>query len=355
MKERVQELQNRLPQGIDAVLITSPINRFYYAGFRSTAGTLFITKNSSTFFIDFRYIEAAEATVKGSEVILQENIRTQLNDIIKKEHIKTIGTETSYMSMEEFGNFQKMLDAELLFDERVNTLILEQRRYKSQQEIEYIKQAQAISEQAFEKILGMVKVGVTERAIALELEFETKRLGSERNAFDYIVNSGVRTSMPHGVPTDKKIEAGDFVTIDFGSVVCGYHSDMTRTFAVGFASDEMKAAYDVTLRAQQAAIDTIKAGVKCCEIDKAARDIIYAAGYQGCFGHGLGHSFGLQIHENPRYNEICDQPTEVGHVMSVEPGIYMKNKFGLRIEDIVAVTETGCINLTKTPKKLLIL
>lgn len=358
MIERIKKLQNSLPDGVDAALVTEGINRRYYTKFRSSAGTLLITKNSATFIVDFRYIEAAEKTIKGCDIFIQNttaDLKNALNNVIKKEGIKTVGTDVSYMSVTTHKQLADMIDAELLCDNRVDEVILEQRRYKSQEEIDNIVKAQRIAEAGFEHILKFVKVGMTEREVSLELEYTTKKLGSEENSFDFIVVSGVRTSMPHARPIDKKIEAGDFVTMDFGCKIDGYHSDMTRTFAVGHVSDEQKKAYDTVLKAQLASLDAIKAGVRCCDIDKVARDIIYGAGYEGCFGHGLGHGVGLEIHENPRYNGITEKLTQAGHVMTVEPGVYLKNQFGLRIEDMVVVTETGHINLTKSPKELIIL
>lgn len=180
-------------------------------------------------------------------------------------------------------------------------------------------------------------------------------LGAEGVSFDFIVVSGKNSSLPHGVPTDKKIEKGDFITMDFGGIVGGYCSDMTRTVAVGGITDEQKMVYDTTLKAQLAAIDAIKAGAICGDIDKIARDIIYDAGYKGCFGHALGHSVGIDVHESPNLSPNNQSILQIGNVVTVEPGIYLENKFGVRIEDMVYVTENGCINLTNSKKELLIL
>ena len=182
-----------------------------------------------------------------------------------------------------------------------------------------------------------------------------RRMGSEGVSFDFIVVSGKNSSLPHGVPTDKVVERGDFVTMDFGAVVGGYHSDMTRTIAVGEASDEMRLVYDTVLKAQLESEKVIRAGAVCQDVDKVARDIINAAGYEGCFGHGLGHSVGVEIHENPAFSPRCETVLKPGMVMTVEPGIYLENKFGVRIEDMVYVTETGSLNLTTSKKELIIL
>ena len=180
-------------------------------------------------------------------------------------------------------------------------------------------------------------------------------MGSEGVSFDFIVASGKNSSMPHAVPTDKKIEAGDFVTMDFGAVINGYRSDMTRTVAVGHVTDEQTKVYNTVLKAQTAALDSIKSGMVCKDIDKIARDIIYNAGYENCFGHGLGHSVGIEIHESPCFNLRDTTLLQSGMVLTVEPGIYLENNFGVRIEDMVVVTNEGCINITKSDKKLIVL
>jgi Xaa-Pro aminopeptidase len=186
------------------------------------------------------------------------------------------------------------------------------------------------------------------------MEFFMRRMGSEGVSFDFIVVSGKNSSLPHGVPTDKLVQVGDFLTMDFGAVVGGYHSDMTRTVAVGSASDEMRLVYDTVLKAQLESEKAIRAGAVCSDIDKIARDIIYGAGYEGCFGHGLGHSVGVEIHESPAFSPNCSAILRPGTIMTVEPGIYLENKFGVRIEDMVYVTEEGSINLTASPKHLII-
>ena len=179
--------------------------------------------------------------------------------------------------------------------------------------------------------------------------------GGEKLAFDTICVSGVNSSLPHGVPGDKIIEAGDFVTLDFGVTVAGYCSDMTRTVAVGHATDEMVTVYNTVLQAQLAALDTVKVGVKCRDVDAAARKIIDDAGYKGCFGHGTGHSVGLEIHEDPRFSQKTEDVCRSGLIMTVEPGIYLAGKFGCRIEDMIFIGNSKVENLTNSPKELIIL
>jgi Xaa-Pro aminopeptidase len=238
--------------------------------------------------------------------------------------------------------------------DRFDAIIAEMRSIKTAAELANIREAQRMTDETFTYILNHIRPGRTEKEIMLDMEFYMRRLGSEGVSFDFIVVSGKNSSLPHGVPTDKPIERGDFVTMDFGAVVNGYHSDMTRTVAIGIVSEEQKRVYDTVYAAQKASLDLIRPGVSCFDVDRVARDMIYQAGYEGCFGHGLGHSVGVEIHENPSCNTRCQEILRPGIVMTIEPGIYLENKFGVRIEDMVYLTETGNENLTKSEKKLLI-
>ena len=229
------------------------------------------------------------------------------------------------------------------------------RAVKSEEEFDAIRRAQVITDACFEHMLGYIKPGVREIDAALEMEVFMKSHGAGKLAFDTIFVSGAKTSLPHGVPGDKRIEAGDFVTMDFGANVDGYCTDMTRTVAVGHVSDEQKKVYDTVLKAQLACCGFAKAGYKGCEVDKVARDIIYGAGYEGCFGHGLGHAVGIEIHENPRYSPTCSDVIQSGMVMTIEPGIYLPGKFGVRIEDTTFVRPDGCEIVGKSPKELIVL
>ncbi|MFQ8599944.1 MAG: M24 family metallopeptidase [Oscillospiraceae bacterium] len=222
-------------------------------------------------------------------------------------------------------------------------------------EIQKIEQAQALTESTFSHILSVIRAGVTEREIALEMEFFMRRQGADGVSFDFIVVSGNNSSLPHGVPTGKAVEKGDFITMDFGALVDGYHSDMTRTIAVGCVDEEQRRVYDTVLRAQRAALSAIRAGMRCSDADRAAREVIDGAGYAGCFGHGLGHGVGVEIHEAPNLSPRSAEILEPGMVVTVEPGIYIENRYGVRIEDMVVVQKGGCRNLTASPKELIIL
>ena len=354
MEDRIQKLMQALPSDIDGVLITSPVNRQYFTGFSSSAGVVLATRGQAWFIIDSRYAEAAQRVVNACQVVWQKNVYEQLNAFIQKAGIRTLAVESGFMSLKSFAAYRERLEAvELLGDNLLTEAIARQRCIKSREEIQCIRRAQRIADQTFSYILGRIEAGRTEREIALELEFHSRKLGSEGPAFQFIVVSGKNSSLPHGVPSDKKLEPGDLVTMDFGAIVGGYCSDMTRTVAVGSISEEQRHVYETVLAAQRAALQSIRAGAVCSEVDKVARDLIDTS-YQDAFGHGLGHSLGLEIHEEPRFSTACQTVLEPGMILSVEPGIYLPGKYGVRIEDIVAVTETGCENLTASNKELVI-
>lgn len=353
--ERIKKIQNKLDNN-EAVLITSDCNRFYFTGFKSSAGTVIITKTSSYFLIDFRYIEKAKSVVKSCKVLLSQRVDSEIKEILANDGIKKLYIEAFSLSISQFETYKNTFDGiEISSSDEMNKYIEKLRSVKTEQEIEFIKKAQDFTDRTFSYILERIEVGRTERDIMLDMEFYMRKIGSEGIAFDTIAVSGKNSSLPHGVPSDKKIEKGDFITMDFGSVFNGYRSDMTRTVAVGYVSDEQKRIYDTVLKAQLAALGAVKAGVVCKDMDKIARDIIYNEGYEGCFGHGLGHSVGIEIHESPNFNMRDNTILQEGTIMTVEPGIYVENFCGVRIEDMVVVTKDGCINLTHSKKNLIIL
>lgn len=355
IKKRIEFLQSNLKED-EAALISSDADRLYYTGFHSSAGYVAVTRGKAVFLIDFRYFEKAKQTVDSCEVILLKNFSQQLGELFSSQKIKTVYLETDTVSLSAFSSLKKRLpDFAFSSDGKVQSLITKQRSIKSADEIALIKQAQKMTDETFSYILDNISAGRTEREVMLDMEFYMRRLGSEGVSFDFIVVSGKNSSMPHGVPTDKKIEKGDFITMDFGAVRGGYRSDMTRTVAVGKVSDKQKEVYGIVLKAQKAAIDFIRQGVICKEVDRTARNIISGAGYGDCFGHGLGHSVGIEIHENPACNTVCETVMEKGMIMTVEPGIYIENEFGVRIEDMVVVSENGCENLTASKKELIVL
>ncbi|MBO5726317.1 MAG: aminopeptidase P family protein, partial [Clostridia bacterium] len=335
-----------------AAIICSPSNRFYLTGFRTSAGYVVVTKKRAVFLIDFRYFEKAKQTVNSCEVVLQQKAFQQMNEII--DGADTVFIETDYLSVADADRFDKALNANISENDKLSAILHKMRSIKGENEIESIKKAQKLTDETFSYILPRITAGKTEKEIMLDMEFFMRKNGSEGISFDFIVVSGKNSSLPHGVPTDKKIQNGDFVTMDFGAVVNGYRSDMTRTVAVGSVSDEQRQVYDTVLKAQLEAIKSAKPGVICRDVDKVARDII-EKDYAGCFGHGLGHSVGIDIHEGPSFNTRDTTVLEKGMVITVEPGIYLENKFGVRIEDMIVITDDGNINITESPKELIIL
>lgn len=355
MTDRIQSVQQIL-EAKEALLIMSPVNRKYFTGFSASAGTLLITKNSADFIIDFRYYENAEKTIKSCNVVLCDRLYAQLNEYLKKYGITSIYIETSYMDLSQYKALQSNLSSyNISIDDKLDQFILNLRSIKSPEELNSIKVAQKITDDTFSYIVNHITAGRTEREIMLDMEFYLRRMGSEGVSFDFIVVSGKNSSMPHGVPTDKKIENGDFITMDFGAVINGYRSDMTRTVALGNVNDEQRKVYETVLEAQKRAFEVIAPGVPCIEVDRAARNYIAESGFDGCFGHGLGHSIGLEVHESPCFNTRDETPLKPGMILSVEPGIYLPEKFGVRIEDLVYITEDGFENLTASPKELIVL
>lgn len=353
--DRIKRLAHDLPEDMDAALITSEVNRRYYTGFVSSAGALLVTREKAVLLLDSRYVEAGGKKVTDAEVVLMTDMARQLNELFEEYKVKTVGIESGYMTVESLYSLRKVLSAQMLDDPRLNSIILKHRCVKSEEEMAEIRAAQAITDKTFIHMLDLIKPGVSEKDLQLELDYYMLRNGATGLAFETILAAGANGSMPHAVPSDNVIKEGDFVTMDFGAAHNGYCSDMTRTVAVGKITEEQEKVYNLVLDAQLAAIDAVRAGVPCNSIDKVARDMIYGAGYEGRFGHGLGHSLGLEIHENPRFSMLCSDITEAGTVMSVEPGIYLDGRFGVRIEDIVMITENGCEVITKSEKKLITL
>lgn len=355
MIERLQQAM-RDCQSFDGALIVSPENRRYFTDFPSSDGYLLVSRERAVFITDSRYIEAAGKQCKGCEVVLLAQNRTQLYEIFAKMGVSRVAVEASRMSLAEYSKTAAALEPmALLADNTLDNMIAALRSVKQPFEIERIKAAQSIAEQAFDHICGFITPGKTEREVALELDFFMLSHGAEALSFETIAVSGAKSSMPHGVPDNKIIERGDFVTMDFGAVVDGYHSDMTRTVAVGTVSEQQREIYDIVLRAQCAVMAALRPGLPCKEADKIARDIISDAGYGEYFGHSTGHGVGVEIHEYPNLSPRAESILTVGNVVTDEPGIYLPEKFGVRIEDMALITADGCENLTHCPKELIIL
>lgn len=362
MKTAVEQLQqvlggHILQQGADAALVTSPQNRLYLTGFPSSAGWILITPQQSYFLTDFRYFEAASRQVKSCQVVLMNRLSDNFREIAQRHGIRRVLVENAGLSLADAKNYRDLLGAvgaETVEDNTLDRLLRGLRAIKTPQELQKIKDSQAITDASFSHILPLLRPGVTEREIALEIEFFMRRSGAQGIAFDLIVVSGANGSLCHGVPSEKKIEAGDLVTMDIGALLDGYHSDMTRTVGIGHLSDEQKDVYRTVLSAQLAAIEKAAPGVVCSQVDRAARDIIDKK-YPGTFGHSTGHGVGVEIHEWPNFSPSCEEILRPGMVVTVEPGIYLAGKFGVRIEDMIFVTQTGCEDLTASSKELMIL
>lgn len=342
----------------DCALITSDINRRYFTGMKSSAGTILLFRERAYFIIDFRYIEKAKKLLSGDpfiKVILQDKLYEQIGHFVNKYSAKSMAIESMSMTVSELEKLKKKLEIEIDASDNLSNSINSLRMIKSPDEISKMIEAQRIAEAGFEHMLSFVHEGVTEREIRLELDYYMLSHGAEALSFDTIALSGKNTSLPHGVPSDKRVEKGDFVLLDFGAVVDGYHSDMTRTFCVGQPTDKMKRVYDIVLKAQLAAISAVKAGIKGCDLDRVARDIIASEGYRNQFGHSLGHGVGADIHEQPYAAKSYQGELPENSIVTIEPGIYIENEFGVRIEDFVIVKNDGCENMTKAPKELIIL
>ena len=343
--------------GLDAVLLTCEANRFYASGFHSsgTDGVAIVTRNHNYYFTDSRYTEAAARHVRDAEIRQTDRehpYSTLINEVIEKEHITRMGYEDEYMTAADFRRFSEKLHCELV---PATELLWTLRAVKDQAELDCMIQAQRIAEKALADILGEIRPGVTEKEIAALLLYKMLHYGAEDKSFDPIVVSGANGSLPHGVPSEKPIQAGEFVTMDFGCKFGGYCSDMTRTVAVGHVTEEMETVYNTVLKAQLAGIAAAKAGVTGAAVDGAARQVIADAGYGPYFGHSFGHSVGVEIHENPNATPSNSKPLPAGVVISAEPGIYLPGKLGVRIEDVIVITEQGCQNITLASKELLIL
>ena len=339
---------------VDAVLITDPYNLRYYTGFRGGEGVSLISKSSKVLITDSRYTEAAEKECYDGFKVRQFGNGISTISIIKEyissDGINFLGFEDMSISYSDYQKFSGGLGCEM---KPIKDALLIPRQIKSPEEIELLREAEHIGDMAFDDILGILKPGMTELEVAAEIEYSMKRHGAEGLSFDTIAASGVNSSMPHAIPSTKKLENGDFLTMDFGCIYKGYCSDMTRTVCIGKASDEQKEIYNIVLSAQLAVLDNLKPGMMCKDVDRIARDYINAQGYGDYFGHGLGHGVGLYIHESPAFNTRDTSIIKPSMVETDEPGIYLPGKFGVRIEDMILITENGCEPLARSPKELI--
>jgi len=342
---------------INALFITNAANMRFVAGFTGE-GYVYLSEKQAIVVTDSRYTIAATAECKGFTVIEwdKKGYYIPLMDALKEDDIKILGIEDETMTVSEYEKLKQVLKKEELDSVQIEFMkerITERRSIKNTQEIDWIRQAEAIGDRAFQKLLPKLKAGMTEKQVAALIEFFMKEEGADGFSFETIAASGIHSAMPHAVPTDKVLENGDFLTMDFGCLYHGYCSDMTRTVVIGEASEKQKEIYNIVRKAQEMALAGIRPGLKGKEIDALARKVIEEAGYGECFGHSLGHSVGLEIHEKPVFSRKEETVMQPGMVITVEPGIYIENFGGVRIEDVVVITENGCENITHSPKDLI--
>ena len=351
----IEKIMQALPEyECDAMLVTSAINRQFATGFESSAGALLVTAGNAWFFTDSRYIEAASAAIKDAQVrkvTVSDPYHVQIKSLLDEYGIKKVGLETGAVSHDGYLEWKEKLEAELIPAQKLLTGL---RSIKTAGDLNKMKKAQRIAEKSYEQILPLISMDITEKQLAAELIYRFLKNGADDTSFDPIIVSGPRSSMPHGVPGDVKIAKG-FLTLDFGVRLGGWCSDTTRTLCIGKPDEEMINVYETVLKAQEAGINAARAGVKASDVDAAARNIIADAGYGENFEHGFGHELGLEVHEFLKASPTSEDILPAGAVISAEPGIYLPGRFGVRIEDVICITETGCENITNLLKNLIIL
>lgn len=351
--KRLENFRKHLKElNLDAALISNDYNRNYLTGFTGDESYILITEEKAYFITDSRYTLQAKEEVKQYDVLeYKNNIEEFINNLLIENSITSVGIEEDYVTLKTYELYKNVFKNVKIA--KLGSTIKDLRVIKDEHEIELISKAAEIADKAFNHILSFIKVGVSEIDIAIELEFYMKKLGASGLSFTSIVASGVRSALPHGIATSKKIEKGDFVTLDFGCIYKGYCSDMTRTVVVGNATPDQKEIYNIVLNANIEALKCIKPGIKCFELDSIARDIIIKGGYGDNFGHGLGHGVGAEIHESPRVSPKSQEILKPGMVITDEPGIYIEGFGGVRIEDLVVVTDNGYKVLSNSPKELI--
>ena len=355
-RKRVEKLQIKMKElDLDGFLVTSKENRQYLTGFTGTFGWVLVTQSNVYLMTDFRYIEQAQKQAVGCKLVQFRQYApvVTLRMLMEDLEVVTLGIESDRMTVDEFELLANQVRRKAIT--LLKGFVEEIRQVKDEEEIALLARAEEIGDEAFSHVLTLIQPGMTEREIAMELEFQMRRSGASGVSFDTIVASGKRSSMPHGVASDKKVEIGDFITMDFGCVYQGYCSDMTRTIALGKVDEKQETVYNLVRKAQEASLQAIKAGVTGKMIHAVAQNVFQEAGYGPFFGHGLGHSVGLEIHEEPRFSPREEAIIPENTVISVEPGLYLPNWGGVRIEDLVVVKKDGYINLTHSPKELIIL
>ena len=353
--KRIAALRTQLKkENLDGMIINHGDHVRYLTGYTGSNGLLVVDNKSALFFTDFRYTDQAKKQVKGAKVVIADrgDLIAYLKNLpeLNKLNVR-YGYSPDYLTVSDRGHLVHILNKAIVTD--APGVLAELGWVKEKSEIDSIAKAAAIADEALARVLGLIRPGIRESELAAELEYQMMMLGSEKPAFETIIASGARSAMPHGLASHKKLKAGEFVTFDFGATVDGYVSDMTRTVVVGKANQKQKKIYDIVLRSQLAGIKKVKAGVMARDVDEACRKIIRKAGYGKNFGHGTGHGIGFYIHTGPRVGAQSEDKLQVNNVITIEPGIYISGWGGVRIEDDVVVTRTGCRVLNTAEKKLL--
>jgi Xaa-Pro aminopeptidase len=335
---------------LDALAVFNNINLRYLCGFTGTDGALVVKTDSSCFLTDSRYVTQAVQQVSADEFIEYKAKLDGVTDYLKRAGIRRVGFEADHLSYAQVEQLRNLASPELCWVP-VGKPIQKLRCRKSQQEVDHLSATAELAAQAFDSVIAVIQPGKSEAEIALELELALRRAGGEERAFDFIVASGARGALPHGVASENLLQEGELVTIDYGVRYKGYHSDETVTLALGNISPKMKEIFDTVLIAHDLAIERVRPGLPLAKLDAYARDYISSKGYGQFFGHGLGHGVGLEIHEYPAISPRSEDIVEEGMVITIEPGIYLPGEGGVRIEDMIYVTADGCRILTKLPKK----
>ncbi|MGM0215557.1 M24 family metallopeptidase [Enterococcus sp. AZ109] len=354
MLERINKLRDLMRKEIlDGYLVTSPANLRYLTNFTGTAGLAIITLEEAYFVTDFRYVEQAADQIQEMSILQHQGaIGEVIIDLVEKHQLSALGFEDNHLTFAEYASYAEILETEFA---PASGLIEQLREQKDESELSIIEKACSIADAGFDHVLKMIRPGMTEIEVANQLDFFMRSLGATGTSFDTIVASGVRSALPHGVASEKVIERGELITLDFGCIYKGYVSDITRTITIGDPGEQLTEIYGIILEAQQRVIEEAKAGVTGKYLDDVARSIITDAGYGDAFGHSTGHGIGLNIHEGPNLSWTNEEPLKVGNVVTNEPGIYINGLGGVRIEDDLVILKEGNRTLTHSPKELIIL
>ncbi|GAB6990430.1 M24 family metallopeptidase [Paenibacillus pini] len=353
--KRVLKLREAMQnKSVKALFVTSSINRRYLTGFTGSSGYVLITMDAAYLLTDFRYMTQAPQQAQGFTVVEHgQRVTDTIKELLSSSNITELAFEQEDVSFSAYTTFaQQLKPVELL---PVAGLVEQLRMFKDEEELKVMQRAADLADETFQHILGFVKKGMTEREVDLEMEFFMRRKGATSSSFDTIVASGERSSMPHGVASERVIQGNELITFDFGALLDGYCSDLTRTIALGQPDPKLKEIYDIVLEAQLHTLEHIKPGMTGREADALARDIITKYGYGEHFGHSTGHGLGMEVHEMPRLSKLSDDVLKPGMVVTVEPGIYLPGLGGVRIEDDIVITDTGIAILTHSSKDFTVL